>query len=122
MTAPPPPTPPPVPPPDPLSDPLPAGWTTPEFWTTVLVQVAALGAATVHVLLHRDVDLDAVDAALPVVAVLIAGLAHALYLRSRRQMHLTHLLTTLAHAGSDVEQIIALAKELRGSGSLATHH
>lgn len=57
------------------------GWTTTEFWVTLLT-----GAIAVLVLLNTNLDADKLSAIVPVAALLMAGAASAAYSHSRAKV------------------------------------
>jgi hypothetical protein len=79
-----------------MADPAPApavapGWTTTEFWSTAMVHVVALASVVLTFTTGSDDGIDGVEALIPVVAIVLSGVAHVAYTRSRTRLKLEHL-------------------------------
>jgi hypothetical protein len=98
---------------DPAPTPAPApGWTTSEFWSTAMVHVVALASIVLTFTTGSDDGIDGVEALIPVVAIVLSGVAHVAYTRSRTRLKVEHI-AARAHAVEQVAQRAApVAKEL----------
>jgi hypothetical protein len=90
----------------------PPGWTTSEFWSTVLVDVIAVAAMVLTFAGGSDPDLEGVEAVVPAAAVIMSGLAHIAYSHGRVRLKLGHLQHIAGETAAEARRLEPIAKDL----------
>jgi hypothetical protein len=92
--------------------PPPPGWTTSEFWGTLLVHVIAVVTIVLTFTTGSSQGVEGTEAIIPVAALLMSGVAHAVYVRGRVHLKLGRIGRVAGQIEADVREVEPLARQL----------
>jgi hypothetical protein len=92
--------------------PAPPGWTTSEFWSTLLVHVISVATIALTFTTGSSDGIQGAEAIVPAAALLVSGVAHAVYVRGRVHLKLGHLGRVAGQIEADVRAVEPLARQL----------
>jgi hypothetical protein len=90
----------------------PPGWTTSEFWSTLLVHVIAVGTIVLTFATGSSRGIEGTEAIVPAAALVMSAVAHAVYVRGRVHLKLGHLGRVAGQIEADVRAVEPLARQL----------
>jgi hypothetical protein len=91
---------------------LPPGWTTSEFWGTLLVHAIAVATIVLTFTTGSSDGLEGLEAIIPVAALLMSAAAHAVYVRGRVHLKLGRAGRVAGQIEADVREVEPLARQL----------
>jgi spore maturation protein SpmA len=96
----------------PRPGPAPPGWTTSEFWSTLLVHAIALFTIVLTFTTGDADGIQGTEAVVPAAALLMSAVAHGVYVRGRVHLKLGHLGRVAGQIEADVRAVEPLARQL----------